>query len=254
MARLSAAQICALARQVAKVPGFTTQSGEFLNTVLGDLCQTYDLELAAGFVTGNFNPGLRSLMTNTSNLYGSGPYVLPADFLRVKGEGGDMSAWWELLGVKYPLIPCSLTEFDMMVQQAGTQSYPYIMATDMSLGDETQEGQSTPMAYFYAPPSGAFPVTVRYYAQMPDISTPQTSSVVPWFPHQGFLKKKLAAALMEITDDSRQPEFDSEADYILRRYLMLKDNRTNRASTVKLDRRRFGRAYSTLPNTKTVGW
>lgn len=246
---LTAQQIVNYACQIAKCPGYASQGGDFLNVTLGDLCRTFDFELAAKTTYFNFNPGLVAPMGNS--LFGSGPYPLPADFLRIKDE---KSAFWTLLGVVYPMIPCDLSEFDMMVQQAGTQSYPYIIATDMSLGDETQEGQSTPVAYVYSPPSGAYPVTIRYYAQMPDITTPQSSSVVPWFPHQGYLIKKLAAMLMTITDDSRQEGFEAEAAAILRQYLMLKDNRSNRASTVKLDRRRFGRAYSTLPNTKTVGW
>lgn len=246
---LTAAQIVTYACQIAKGPGYTTQGGDFLNVILGDLCRTYDFELAAKTFYFNFDPGLQALLG--TSIYGSGPYPLPADFLRIKD---DKSAYWTLLGVQYPLIPCDLSEFDMMVQQAGTQSYPYIIATDMSIGDQSQQGLTTPSAYVYAPPSGAYPVTIRYFAQQSDIANPASSSTVPWFPHQGYLIKRLAAMVMALTGDDRQAEFEAEADALLRGYLMLKDNRSNRASTVKLDRRRFGRAYSTLPNTKTVGW
>lgn len=248
---LTAQQIVTYACQIAKGPGYTSQAGDFLNVVLGDLCRTFDFELAAKTFYFNFNPGLSALVGNS--IYGSGPYPLPADFLRVKDE---KSAFWTLpgTGVVYPLIPCDLSEFDMMVQQSGTQSYPYIIATDMSLGDETQQGDVAPVCYVYAPPSGAYPCTIRYYAQMPDIANPSTSASVPWFPHQGYLLKKVTAMVMALTNDDRQPAFENEADGMLRQYLMLKDNRSQRASTVKLDRRRFGRSYSTLPNTKTVGW
>lgn len=41
---------------------------------------------------------------------------------------------------------------------------------------------------------------------------------------------------------------------MLARYLKMKDNKTNRGQTVKLDRRRFGSRYDNLPVTKTVGW
>jgi hypothetical protein len=44
------------------------------------------------------------------------------------------------------------------------------------------------------------------------------------------------------------------AQGILNRYLKLKDDNSNRAKTIKLDRRQFGRAYNTLPNTKLIGW
>ena len=248
---LTAAQIVALSCQDAHVPGMTSQAGEFLNMILGDLCRTYDFELAAKTVYGNFNPGLSAIVGNS--LYGSGPYPLPADFLRMKD---DLSAFWTLpgYGVPYMMIPCDLSEFDMLVQQAGIQSYPYIIATDMSLGDETAEGDATPVFYVYSPPSGAYPYTIRYYAQQPDIATPETSATVPWFPHQGYLRKKLTAAMMGLADDERESTWQVQADGMLSEYLKLKDNRSNRATTVKLDRRRFGNKYNNLRNTKVVGW
>ncbi len=243
---LTAAQLISLSTQDAKVPGYTAQALNFLNMILGDLCQTYDFEIAAKTVYGFFDPGLMAAVGNS--LYGSGPYMLPADFLRMKD---DKSAFWTLLGVVYPMIPCDLSEFDMLVQQAGTQSYPYVIATDMSIADEAAEGETAPGFYVYSPPSGAYPYTIRYYSQMPDITD---TTQVPWFPNQGFLRKKLSAALMGISDDDRQSKWDSEADVMLEQYLRLKDNKSNRAQTVKLDRRRFGRGYSSLPNTKTIGW
>jgi hypothetical protein len=246
---LTAQQICVLSCMDAGVNGYLSQAGMFLNMIQGDLCRTYDFEVAAKTVYGNFQPGLIAPIGNSTQ--GSGPYPLPADFLRMKD---DLSAWWTLLGVPYIMIPCDLSEFDMLVQQAGTQSYPYIIATDMSPQDATQEGDSTPVFYVYSPPSGAYPYTIRYFAQQPDIANPETSSAVPWFPHQGYLRKKLSAAIMGLTSDSREESWNAAADAMLREYLILKDNRSNRATTVKLDRRRFGRSYNSLPNTKTVGW
>lgn len=245
---LTAAQIMALAQMDAKCPNFTSQALLFLNMELGDLCRTFDFELAAKTVYFNFDMSLSAPMGNS--LFGSGPYPLPADFLRFKD---DKSAFWTLpgTGVTYPLIPCDLSEFDLMVQQVGTQSYPYIVATDMSLGDETQQGQTTPVAYFYSPPSGAYPFQGRYFAQMADITD---TSTVPWFPHQGYLRRKLAALLMGITNDERELTWVAKADDMLRDYMKLKDNRSNRATTVKLDRRSFGRTFNNLPVTKTVGW
>ena len=246
---LSAQQLVVNANQAAKTPGFSVQCGQFLNMVLGDLCRTFDFELAAKTQFGNFNPGLVADMGNS--IYGSGPYPLNADFLRMKD---DKSAFWTLLGVPYPMIPCDLSEFDMLVQQADIQSYPYIIATDMSLGDETTEGATTPVFYVYSPPSGTYPFTIRYYAQMPDIDTPETSATVPWFPHQGYLHKRVSAYMMGISGDDREAAWHNDADKILREYLNLKDNRSNRASTVKLDRRYFGRSFTALKNTKTIGW
>lgn len=250
---LTASQIIALACQDAHVPGMTAQAGQTLNMVLSDLCQTYDFALARKTFYFNFNPGLVAQVGNS--IYGSGPYPLPADFLRC-ADG--RSVFWTLQGVPYFLVPIDLSEFDGTVQQAGLQSYPYWFCTDLSLGDEGANADTTPMAYVYPPPSGAFPVTVRYYSQMADIVTPETSQVVPWFPSQTYLRTRVAGEMMKLADDDRYQSFLGEgpegAQGILRRYLMLKDDSSDRATTVTLDRRRFGSRYSSLPNTKTIGW
>ena len=250
---LNASQIVTLSTQAAGAPNFLSQAGQLLNVILQELCQTYDFDVARKTYYFNFNPGLTAVMGNS--IYGSGPYPLPADFLRC---AGNKSVFWTLLGVPYPLVPIDLSEFDMAVQQAGIQSYPYWFCTDLSLGDETQQGLSTPSAYVYAPPSGAYPVTVRYYAQMPDITMPETSTAIPWFPNTQYLRTRLTGELMALTDDERAMAYlgdgDSGAQGILTRYLMLKDDKSNRSISVQLDRRRFGPDYSRLRNTKLVGW
>ena len=60
-------------------------------------------------------------------------------------------------------------------------------------------------------------------------------------------------------DDQRAALFlgDAEgigAEAILDKYLKMKDDDTNRAKTVQLDRRRFGKQFPLLRNTKTIGW
>ena len=231
------------------VPGLHRAGGELLNAILSDLCQTYDLDLAKGTFNFNFNPGLVTTSAYPNIQAGGGPYPLPADFLRcVKDE-----VIWFLQGVPYPMIPVDLSEYDWYVQQAGNQSYPYIFATDMS--------QSPPVAVVWPPASGAYPCMVRYFRQMPDIATPETSATVPWFPSQRYLLKQLSGMLMEINDDDRAQTFLGDGDpdnpgaqSILRAYLKLKDDSSNRSKRVTLDRRRFNRQFSSLPNTKTVGW
>jgi hypothetical protein len=247
---LTAQQLVYNACVVAKGPGYIVQAGQWLNMILGDLCQTFDFELAAKTYYGFFNPGL--IAPVGASIYGSGPYPLPADFLRMKD---DKAAIWSLLGVQYVMIPCDLSEFDILVQQADIQSYPYIIATDMSIADETAEGESTfPGFYVYSPPNGAYPFQIRYYSQMADIATPETSSTVPWFPNQGYLHKKLTAYVMGETGDSREGAWHKDADEMLTSYLKLKDNKSNRGQFVKLDRRQFSNNLTRLKNTKTVGW
>lgn len=246
---LTAAQIVALANQDASTQGYTSQAGELLNVVLQELCQTYNLVAARGTFVLTFNPGQATdpaLYPNVSQ--GAGPYELPADFLRMVD---DKDATWYNNGVPYPMIPCDLSEYDNLVQQAGQQSYPYIFATDPS--------QSPPNLLVWPPPSGAYTCLIRYYRQMPDIATPETSSTVPWFPNTQYLRTRLAGEMMKIADDDRWERFlgdgPSGAQGILNRFLKLEGDRSDRAQTVKLDRRKFGGGnFSNLPNTKSVGW
>ncbi len=250
---LTSAQIVARVCAIAKLPGGTSQAGQYLNVVLQELAQTYDFEILKKTYQFTFNPGL----VDPQGLFqpGSGPYAMPADFLRCVDE---KSVFWVNSGVPYPLIPLDMSEFDMTVQQAGNTAYPYWFAIDLSLADETADSKSGPLAYIYPQPSGAFPCTVRYYSQPADIATPETSSSVPWFPNTNYLITRVAGELMKETDDTRASVFLGEgpdgAQGILLRYLREKDNKNNRAQSVKMDRRRFGPAYSTLPNTKQVGW
>ena len=244
---LTAAQIIALATQAAACPGYTQQAGELLNMILSDLCQTYDLEAARGTYNFNMNPSLITGSSEFPNLIeGSGPYPLAADHLRCKY--GDVM--WFLQGVPYVMIPIELYEFDASVQQPGLQAYPYWYAVDLTT--------SPASIVFYPPPSGAYPCMVRYQRQMPDIVTPESSSVVPWFPNQQYLRTRLTGELFAITDDDRQTAYlgDGEmgAQGILQRYLKLEGDKENRAQTVKLDRRNFRQGGRDLPITKLVGW
>ena len=103
-----AQQICALATQIAKCPGFTQQAGQFLNMALAELCN-YDLEVNRQTTTFNFDPSV-----------GSGPYPLPSNWLRANED----DVFYTIQGVAYVMISVSLAEFDSMVQQAGLNAYP----------------------------------------------------------------------------------------------------------------------------------
>lgn len=260
---LSASQIVNLACATAHVPAFTSQGGQLLNSILSDLCQTYDFDLVKGTFNFDFSVGLVTNSNFPNIQSGSGPYALPYDYLRaVKDE-----CIWFNQGVPYPLICVDLSEFDWQVQQAGNQAYPYLFATDLS--------QIPPVGVVWPGSSGVYPVMIRYYRQMPDIGSgaavvnnwdpgilpPETSPVVPWFPNQRYLLKQLSGMMCELADDSRAQTFlgDGEpnnpgAQAILRKFLSLKDDNSDRAKRVTLDRRRFSRNFSTLPDTKRVGF
>lgn len=110
-----------------------------MNAILSDLCQERDFALARRQFVFNFKPGAIAsglLPSVPPSQFGSGPYYLPLDYLRMSGSSGSSGAqksfiWW-LDGVPYPVIPCDLAEFDLQVQQAGLNSYVWLEATDMS--------------------------------------------------------------------------------------------------------------------------
>ena len=262
---LTSAQIVTLACQTAQCPGFITQSGQLLNSILADLSQTYDLDICRGTFNFPFNTGV-VVASNFPNIQaGSGPYALPVDYLRAARD----ECIWFNHGVPYPLICVDLSEFDWQVQQAGNQAYPYLFATDMS--------QQPPVGVVWPGASGAYPVMIRYFRQMADIGSgispvnsnswdpgtdpPEISATVPWFPSQRYLLKQLSGMLMELSDDTRAQTFLGDGDpnnpgaqAILRHFLQLKDDNNTRAKRVTLDRRRFSRAFYQLPDTKRVGF
>lgn len=242
---LTAAQICTLAAQDAKVPGMVSQAGQFLNATLQDLCMNYDLDQCRGLFTFNFNSA-------TGN--GSGPYALPSDYLRTEVQDGKDLFYYVINGVPYPLIQETLAEYKWQVQTPGFQSYPYNYATDTS--------QSPPQLFVWPPASGSYNSFLSYFRLMPDILTPETSSVTPWFPNTMILQRSVAGRLMGLSNDNRQADYLGDdpdrfplgAGTLLKAWLKNAFDREGAVQTVGLDRRRFGRAFDRLKNTKQIGW
>jgi hypothetical protein len=162
---LTFGQIAAIAREAAHSPGKVQQSYDLLNAILSDLCQERDFAEARGQFLFNFVPN-QAFVTSTQQSsgalwgsmiwgsdtwggqvtvtepswpgvqFGSGPYPMPVDYLRLSGSSGSSGAqksfiWW-LNGVPYPVIPVDLAEFDMQVQYTGINAYVWLGATDMS--------------------------------------------------------------------------------------------------------------------------
>jgi hypothetical protein len=162
---LTFGQIATLAREAAHSPGKVQQSYDLLNALLSDLCQERDFAEARGqflfdFVpNGTFGPtgvpggaewgsmvwgqdpwggtaGPAAPGVWPGVQFGSGPYQMPVDFLRLSGSSGSNGSqrsfiWW-LNGVPYSVIPVDLAEFDIQVQQTGLNAYVWLAATDMS--------------------------------------------------------------------------------------------------------------------------
>lgn len=244
---LQAQQIVNLACQIAKCPGYTSQAGQFLNNALQSLAQDYDFMV----IRKTFNFTFNTSSTGNGYVAGCGPNLMPSDFLRAHRNG----AFYMVNGVPYTMIGYEQAEFDRFVQQAGNQAYPYAFYVDVS---------KTPMElYVWVPAAGAYAATVRYNPQMADITTPESSTTVPWFPNSDILITYVAGSLMNITDDARAPSFLGPPEAAptgwqaqLSRYLKMKDDPESAGvKTVKLDRRLFGQtSWAHLRNTKTIGW
>lgn len=253
---LQAQQIVSLALQIAKCPGFTSQGGQFLNSLLQDLCQNYDLDAALGTLSFTFNSGTAG--SGAGQGQGSGPYQLPANYLRTQVKDGKDEFFYTIQGVPYPLIQVTKAEYDWLVQTPGFQSYPYNYATDLS----TVATLGYAELFVWPPASGAYAATLKYYQLMPDITTPETSTTVPWFLNTQVLIRGTAGYLMQLTGDDRIEQFlgDDDERYplgigtILKKYLKNVEDREGAVHTVGKDRRRWGRPFDQLKNTKNIGW
>jgi hypothetical protein len=254
---LSASQIVSMASQIARCPGMIQLAGQRLNAILSDLCQTYDFDLARQSFAFTFNP-------SQINSQGQAYQNLPANYLRGIRNG----SYYIIDGVPYPMIPCDqVEEYNMLVEQAGLANFPVFYATDMSLTGNSNSssgtgGAAVPVALFWQVPSGAYQAFIYFFAQMPDIATPETSATVPWFPMQNYLIQELAGRMCQITDDERadallssdEDRYPQGSAVLLRKYLMMKDDKGTRVKQVQLDRRRFGSSFDRLRNTKSIGW
>lgn len=241
---LQYAQVATLALQNAKVPAFTSQCNLLFQAILEELNFNYNLDICRGTFSFNFNPSIQS----PNYQPGSGPYSLPADFLRC--ERGDF--FWYLLGVPYEMVPIDLSEFDRLVQTAAISAYPSMFATDLSIEDQSVAGQAN--LYVYPPPAGNYPATLHYKRLMPTSTSASTDTSIPWFPNSAYLIQRLTAELCDLAGDDRAAALRGQAVATLTKYLGLSDDKQNRAQRITLDRRRFGGQWDRLPITKQIGW
>lgn len=247
---LTASQIVSTALQISGTgtldgsgnpAGYTVQAGQALNSVLRELAYTYNLEVARKTTSV-------LLDSSVGNPAGGGPFPLPSDYLRIASN----EAIYLIDNVPQVMINVDLQEYDSLSKQPGLQNYPEYFATD------TSGGSSNSVMYVWPPSGGNYFAQVRYWSLPPDISSPETSNVYPWFPYDNYLIQKVAGMLMMLANDDRYAMYLGEgpegAQGMLRRYLNLQSDDESRAQVVEFDRRYFGPTFDDLPNTKTIGW
>lgn len=224
---MTAQQIVSTACSIAKVPGYTVQGGQFLNLVLQDLCLHRDLQMN------------RVTSTITIQAGTNGPFTLEGNYLRT------YDLFYLQNGLPYFLNDISLKQYDAEFKSVGISNFPYEYATDLS----PLENQQPALLYVYPQSSGQIALTHRYMLQQPDISNPQTSATIPWFPDQNYLIKATALQLMNISDDERQEMFTAQCESMLRIHLIMDGDEQSVLRSVELDPRTF-RIRKSLKPTK----
>src|ERR1017187_24173 len=136
---LTAQQIVTKAVSIAKVTtGMAPIAGQYLNSVLAELCMTYDFDLNRKTATVN--------LTGTGANNGIGPYNLPADYLR--GCSRDLT--YQIGTVPFVLVQYDLAEFDMFINTTGVANHPSAYVTDISPMSANPRG--VPTISVYPPP------------------------------------------------------------------------------------------------------
>ena len=228
---ISAAQIVADACAIAKCPGMTALGGRQLNLVLSDLVQHRNLKV--------------NLVSNTINVVANsnGPFNLEADYLRT----------YELLyyieDQPYFLNPSNRQQFDAEPNKSTTSNYPYEWASDLSPVSTGGLG----LLYIYPQSNQNLSLIHRYFLKRADITSPETSSTIPWFSDQDYLVQATAMRLMRTTDDSRYTTFVQMCDKMLEIHLLTEGDEQQVVKEVKLDPRRF-KVGGALRPTKLDPW
>lgn len=231
MAFYQAQQIVSLACSIAKCPGFVQQGGQFLNLVLDDLCLHRDLKI---------NREAQPLVVQANN---NGPFALEADYLRT------YDLFFQQNNLPYFLHPISNEEYDQEFKDPSIANYPYEFATILYDAQTAITLASAGQLFIYPQSSGQITLTHRYMQSRPAIVTPETSTVIPWFPDQDYLVRATAARLMDITDDTRKESFIAQCESMLRIHLIQEGDEQQVVKSVRLDPRRF-HTNRTLKPTK----
>lgn len=227
----TAQQLVALACQICRAPGKQVYAGQMLNLILADYAQTLDLDTIR--LTATLNIGPQADIPHF--------YSLPVNYLRM------FDIFYNVLGEIFAPEQWPLDTLDKAYTNAGISNYPTRYATDMA----TSTG---PSIAFYPPPAIPLVVTMRYRPSSLDITSPESSSSIPYFPNQLTLLKELCIQVGDIAGgDDRSTRWEREVERRMRKYLTMDDDKEGYAQTVKLDSRNF-KTNSNLPPSKLLGF
>lgn len=224
---LTASEIIGLAVQIAKVPGMTTQAGQFLNARLLQLALDQDMDIIRR-------------TTSIDVVTGQADYELPVNYLRMR------EAFYNINGSVFWLNQIALKNYDQLNTNPGLTDYPYYYSTDIST--------APPTLLLYPPPSLALSLTIRYMDNLVEIDDPVNSDTVPWFQDQSLLINMVAENLMSISDDTRVEMMYRQNDDKFRRLIQLSNDKENRATVIEKDARSFRSVRRVKPTKLQGGW
>lgn len=210
----TASQLVSLACQITKQPGFLVQCGQFLNMILADYCQTIEDQ-----------DTIRQ--TTVINVGAAGAsYPLPANHLRTR------EVFYLVNGEPFYLNQIPIEDYDQLFVGPGVDNYPQSYCVDVATTPHT--------LMFWPPPAISLSVSVRYQPQMTDITNPESSTTIPWFPNQRILLRDLCVDMLMMGDDTaRKQDLQRDVEKKMNRYLIMDDDKEGYVRTVKLDRRQF---------------
>lgn len=214
---LTSQQIVAEALQISKAPGFTAQGGRALNLVLNDLVLHRDLKVN------------RKFSTITAQAGSNGPFSLGSDYLRTY----DM--YYTVNNFPYFLFPMGQDQMDAVFKDPSVANYPYAYATDLG----SSATQSAVSVLIYPQSNSQLSISHRYMVNRPDIPSPESSAVIPWFQDQDYLIHATATRIMKITGDDRYQTFVADAEKMLRTHLIMEGDEQQVVRGIKLDPQRF---------------
>lgn len=210
----SSSELVSLACQITKQPGFLVQCGKFLNMILSDYCQTIEDQ-----------DTIRQTTIIQVGAAGAS-YSLPSNHLRTR------EVFYLVNGEPFYLNQIPLEDYDQLFVGPGVDNYPQSF---------TIKVEDVPHSIlFWPPPAIPLSVSVRYQPQLTDISSPESSSVIPWFPNQRILLRDLCVDMLMLGDDTqRKEDLQRDVTKMMNRYLIMDDDKEGYSRSVKLDRRQF---------------
>lgn len=215
---LTSSQIVTKACAIAKAPGFTQIGGQDLNLVLQDLVLHRELKM------------LRTLETINVQIGSNGPFPLPANYLRT------YDLFYTVNNFPYFLFPMGQDQYDALFKDPSIANYPYCYTTDLSA---TQVNGSQGSLYIYPQSTSALALSHRYMIRMAEITTPETSNTVPWFPDQDYLVHATATRIMKTTDDARYEKFKTDGEEMLRTHIIMDGDEQKVVKSIRLDPQHF---------------